>query len=249
MDIETEMRSISIGKLMGQKVEAYANLLGQRPDVLKEALKASDLALNLFRAPEDSQRQLQYRAVLYLCVHRTEVVLAALTGIRDVDAEIEGICEAYLKEAEQKPAAARAFDWMHYSWVMKSFIDEDDGRGLKMGELLMREPAFVRALGDEATGGHPWQLIYWHMACWFLANNRRADWEMYSKRTASIARHDPFSTMRTFVLSISADRLLKAMRIGGKTESRARTEFENILREWGEADVPETMRAWFELPI
>ena len=65
-------------------------------------MKASDLALNLFRAPEDRQRQLQYRAVLYLCVHRTEVALAALTGIRDVDAEIEGICEAYLKEAEQK---------------------------------------------------------------------------------------------------------------------------------------------------
>ena len=66
----------------------------------------------------------------------------------------------------------------------------------------------------------------------------------------SIARHDQgFATMRTFALCISADRLLKAKKIGGKTEERAQTEFDEILLEWQAADVPETMRAWFEAPI
>lgn len=110
MGIESDMRSVSIGKLMGQRVEAYANLLGGHPEWLEDALRASDQALSAFRLPEDCHRQVQYRAALYLRVNQPKKALAILAGVSDVGEDIVGICEKYLKEAEEKPAAARSFD-------------------------------------------------------------------------------------------------------------------------------------------
>lgn len=136
---------------------------------------------------------------------------------------------------------------MHYGCVMKAFISLNDARGLKMGELLTRQPTFARELGSEPSLGHPWQLIFWHIACWYFAKSCRGDWKKCSSRAVSIARDNQgYATMRTFALCVSADRLLKARTIDGKTAAVAQTKFDRILLEWRSADVPDTMRAWFE---
>ena len=241
--------SVSYGKVRGQSVEAYVNLLGKRPELLEKALVASDEALDEFRTEEDRVRQYQYRAEIYVRVKQPEKALAALTREEVGEGNFSEVCKTYLNKAFESVMTAREFALMHYSNVMRAFVEAKDPRGPQMAELLVNDSRFREELMSEKPGtgsGHPWQITLWNIGAWYRENGNINKWNEYSKRALDIARSNrDYISMLTFAVSISADRLLTARQRQDKRLNEAEKEFAGIISELKAKKIPETISAWY----
>ncbi len=247
-----EQTSVSLGKVKGQCVEAYSNLLGRRPELLAEAIAASDASLSEFTEEGDRVRQYQYRAELYVQVRQPEKAIAALMQTQIPGDNVTEICQEYIGKAFAKRIGACEFDLMHYTNVMRSFLEAKDKRGEQMAAVLAGDPRFAREISSErpgSSGKHPWQIILWNMGYWHRLNGSVRAWEEYSERALKISTSNRgYASMMTFAVCIGADRLYAARQKGGKTLTDTEREFEEVCRAFLKMQTSDEMRAWFALP-
>jgi hypothetical protein len=219
------------------------------PELLEKALVASDEALDEFRTEEDRARQYQYRAEIYVRVKQPEKALAALTWEEVGEGNFSEVCKTYLKRAFESVMSAGEFALMHYSNVMRAFVEAKDSRGTQMEELLVNDSRFREELMSEKPGtgsGHPWQITLWNIGAWYRENGNINKWNEYSKRALDIARSNrDYISMLTFAVSISADRLLTARQRQDKRLNEMEKEFAGVIRELKAKKIPDTISAWY----
>ena len=246
-NLQAPQRSATLGKVKGQCVQAYANLLGRRPELLDAALAASDQALKEFGETEDRLRQYQYRAQLFVRVHQPEGALAALIQNGAIGDDVSELCRSYLAQAAARTKGLPVYEWMHYTCVMRAFLALDDPRGEQMGTAMLEDAHFAGAIAV-AQSEHPWQIILWNIAALYLHGGSVNNWLNTSKRALKISRDKPDRmTMYSFAVCIAADRLLAARQKAPKQTGKMERELESIVKRFEQNEI-EKMGEWFGLP-
>lgn len=205
-----ELRSELLGKVYGIKLEAYINLLQDRPGLFDKALEVSDLAIAEFSEPSDINRQYHYRCMLMTIAGRTEDALQCLMKIYDIPQDAEDRFKRYIDRVLANNLHPDDFALWHYLDVMLLAAERKNAAANKMADAIMNSP--VPELYSESADNsiHPRYLVLWKLGkLQYLHNNIHAG-DAYFNAAKEAALSDKAKlTMRSFAVSIEADLVLQ----------------------------------------
>ena len=243
---EHALQSESLGKVYGIRVEAMINLLHNKPGLLREAEADSDHALAEFTHAIDLGRQEQWRCMLMVEAGRSEEAiqwLLRVPGVQNAEKPFDAFTEAVYRDLYR----GRDYPLWHYTNVMLLLKREGDSRAEAMRQALMNQAGFRDDLQDEIKSGHPWNLVLWNLARYERLNGSQDAYLRHYRRALAITRDSKAVTVMTYLLSMSADRLLWCREHGTPDTREAQNEFAAICRDMQKAGMTEEMRKAFRM--
>lgn len=239
-----------LGKTHGIRLEAYINLIKKKPKYLKEAIEASDASIKEFTESSDVRRQLQYRCQLMAEVGDSDEAVKQLLRSYEIDSIKKSSFSRFLEKAHGEGAAKPdSFSIMHYSNVMISAMLNKSGIAADMATALFEDQQIMKIIESRSYSGHPWQIILWNIGKYYRMTGHKEKYEQYYKLALEIAAEDPSkATMYSFAVCMSADNLLYVREQIPRKQTHAEAEFEKLLAKFYKADLPQSLRSWFQPP-
>lgn len=244
--IQGEIRSDSLGKVEGIRLQAMINLVSRRPELFEEALAASDKALSEFDRPDDLIRQWGYRSKLMLEAGRPKEALDCILKIAElIDGEGQSF-EKVMNHVYQSKDWANEYLLLNYTGVMVALVEAGDPAGTEMAGVMINHPRFNADLRNGEKGGYPWNVILWHIAQYLRIKQKIsvAD-STYRRAVVASVGNKNYTTVMSFAVAIAAEHLVHS----GDRSDEARSELE---RQWEKANqklnalgVPVSIREWF----
>lgn len=222
----TEAKSELLGKVYGVRLEAFLNLISEKPEYFSKALEASDAAIAEFSLPEDLRRQYQYRCQLMVEARMVEESIESLIrSFGEENNQSRDYCKlaGMIYKNRKRPAI---FSLFHYSNVMNLLVDTKHPDAIKMYKALIAVPGFIDDLKNDERAGHPWNLVIWNM-CRCCRSFGKVDMaEKLYKKAMAITQEDPDNiTMYSFSVSMAAENLLYCIRNNTKAKSVAEHDY------------------------
>ena len=246
---EQPIRSELLGKAYGVQVETMINLLNKKPELLKEAEKASEKAINEFTDQRDLSRQYQWRCLLLASSGKPEDALQWLLKTSE-SIDNNHPVESFINEVYMMKPGTYDFLLWHYTNVMVLFKEQDNPRGDEMARILMSHPHFLDDLANEEKRNHPWNLVLWNSGKYArMLNNLSAYKKMYRRAVEITCYNRDNVTMMTFAISMSAERLKWCKETDAKDAPNAEIEFRNIIKQIAQAGMTNEMNAHFGLSV
>ncbi len=239
-----------LGKTHGIRLEAYINLIKKKPEYLKEAIEASEAAIQEFTESSDIRRQLQYRSQLMAEAGDTDEAVKQLLRSYQIDNIKKSSFASFLEKAHGEGTdRTDPFSIMHYTNVMISAMLNKSGTAADMAEALFEDQQTMKIIENRSYSGHPWQITLWNIGKYYRMTGRKEKYEQYYRLALDIAMEDPTrSTMFSFAVSMSADYLLYVREQMPRKQTQAETEFRKILAKFYKAGLPQAMKDWFPQP-
>lgn len=244
-DKDNSLRSETLGKVYGVRLEAYTNLLHDHPEYYEKALETSNLALAEFSKPFDLHRQYQYRCLMFVTAGKVEEALEALLQAYELEYS-ENVFFRFVEIVFASGTKADVFALMHYTNVMLLLKQNNDKRAEEMKKALMANQRFMNEAKAPTEDDYPWNLILWNVGRYLrLEGSRKAADEYIAKALALTTKHKAEKTMYSFAVCIAADRLNWETRIDGSNVIAYKKQHDTLIDQLMKMDLPGTMRKWF----
>lgn len=243
--LENSLRSDTLGKVYGVRLEAYTNLLHDHPEYYEKALETSNLALSEFSKPYDLHRQYQYRCLMFVTAGKAEEALKALLQAYELEYS-ETVFFQFVEKVFFSGTKADVFALMHYTNVMLLMKQNNDKRAEEMKKALMANQRFVNEVKAPTEDDYPWNLILWNIGKYLRhEGSKKAADDYITRALALTTKHNAEKTMYSFAVCIAADRLEWTNCNDVAQSKKARNEYEAILNTFHAMDLPETMKIWY----
>lgn len=224
------MKSNTLAKVYGVKLEALINLLPQDPALYDEALETSDLELKEFTNEKDRRRALQARCMLFAAAGRTKKAQETLKQALD-GAPWEIAVADFFKDVHN----IDYFALVRYAEVMVLLKEAADPGAKDLYDALMANSNFVGKLNDRAQDsneGYPWNLLLWYISRYQRLDDSLTSAKDKLERAIAISKRNPSAaTVYSFAVSFAADRLLFAKRTVKADEKKALKEYVGVCRQ------------------
>jgi len=245
-----ELKSKTLGKLYGSKLQALAMAGRKDPTHYDEARETSDKALREFSSREDLQRQHLYRCQLELALGNIEEAWGHLVkGAVDTKVTFSPHDLASLLHAEQD--RRRAYVLTHYCRMMATLSLPDSplpnfrqelGGAWKQNDL--DNHSYLASNPQE----HPAEIILWSLGTYDLLNKRiKRGLERQKKAIEICFQHQDSLTMHTIGLGILVEQAAILLHLGhkGSTEALQRA-LHRVKRFLDTPGLPRPMHEYFK---
>ncbi|MBQ3763008.1 MAG: DUF3800 domain-containing protein [Clostridia bacterium] len=237
------LRSDLLGKVYGVRLEAYINLLYDKPEYYDKALETSDLAIAEFSKLYDIKRQYQYRCLLYVTAEKVEEALEALLQSYDLE-YAEGVFNQFIDKVFAVDTKSDAFALFHFTNVMLLMKQKKDSHAEDMMVALMTSRRFSTEAANPIEDDYPWNLILWNLGRYwrFDSNSKKAAEEYISRALSLTVKHTSEKTMYSFAVCIAADSLYWAKKNALSNERIAQKEFDTVYNKFLQMNPPMAMK-------
>ena len=209
--IETEIRSTSLGKAQGIRLQALINLIRRKPEFFDEAIRVSDAAIKEFTKPADLIRQWCYRSLLMVEMDKAEEALNCMKKIAELIPDGNNDYETIVKYIYRKEnSLTDIYLLLYYTYVLVMLMEKEHPEAAPMARALCKDQ-FIEDLTDTKRSGFPWNIILWNMGkrCRLKGSNKGADYFYKAAIDASIKDKEQI-TVITFAVAIAAEQYLNS---------------------------------------
>ena len=235
-----------LGKVQGVKLEALINIIRERPEKLEKAISVSDAAIHEFDEADDLRRQWQLRSQLMVEAGKPDEALDCLMRSVNIAPSDTDRYQAFINIACVSANSLDVFSIMHYCNVLVALLRNHSGNVGEMADVLLKNRVFAEKLESKKYDGHPWQMILWLLALYSRGIGRKEKYESLYKEAISVAAAAPENTtMYSFALSMSAERILYLRSRNEKNISSAESEYKKLLNTLSKGISSENMVARF----
>lgn len=220
-----ELKSKTLGKLYGSKLQALTMAGRKDPNLYDQARETSDKAFREFSSREDLQRQHLYRCQLELAMGNVQEAWKHLVlGAVDADETISPHELASDLRADRD--GRRAYVLAHYCKMMAALSLQPNCSlpdfGLELGQAWEQNDLDNHSYLLSNPQGHPAEIIYWSLGTYDLLNNRIRRGLERQKKAVEICFQDQDSlTMHTIGLGILVEQAAILLRLEHKEHEEA----------------------------
>lgn len=238
-------RSPLLGKIYGVRLAAYINLLPRHPELLKDAVNTSDLAIAEFTNPMDIQRQYQYRCLLHTVAKDTDNALSYLAKSINIENN-DQVFPCLVKSIFPDHSKTDIFSLLHYTNLMVLLKQKHDSRAEMMKAALDTSRRFLRECQSAEENDYPWNIILWNVSRYLRMNgNKTAADNWYEQALSRTTKHRSEITMYSFALCMCADRLHWYETHEPQHTKAAQRSYDSTYRKFQEMSMPDTIRNWY----
>lgn len=242
----SDLRSSSLGKVEGIRLQAYINLLSRHPEYYPEALKASDKALAEFENNDDKIRQWCYRSLLMVEAKKPDDALQCMMEIAKVINPGANPFSVIIDYAYRKGKKADEYLLMYYTAVMAFLHECNHPKAKSMSKKLLDNELFKTDLKNPKKSGHPWNRVLWNIARYCrIRGITKSEAVFYRGAIAASQKNTECTTVVSYETAIAAEHLLHSA-------DRAEADRKMFADQWKQSNnllkapsVPDSIKEWF----
>ncbi len=245
--IDTEIRSSSLGKAQGIRLQALINLVRRRPEFFDEAVKLSNAAIKEFTKPEDKIRQLCYRSILMVEMDKADEALECMRKIARLIPEGNKDYASIMKYIYRKGELTDIYLLMYYTYVLVLLMEKSHPEATPMARALFTDQ-FKADLKETERSGFPWNVILWNMGkrCRLKGSDKAADYYYQAAIKASTKNKEQI-TVVSFAVPISADQYIHSTNRTEEDRKKFEEQWQKANKLLNTDKTPDSFKEWFGL--